>query len=77
MSDRADTVHQLIQKMHDTLFVHGQGQLFEFIIEKTGEYAKAIRLPRDKLTFDLFLLMLAIELNARLAMEFQFNVLRK
>lgn len=77
LSDRADTIHQLIQKMHDTLFMHGGGQLFNFMIEKIGEHAKTNRLPRDKLTFDFFLGMLSLELNARLAMEFQFSVVRK
>lgn len=77
LSDRADTVHQLIQKMHDTLFAHGEGQLFNFMLIKLGEYARNNYLPKTKLMYDLYLGLMAIELKARLAMEFQYDVLRR
>ncbi|XP_063702631.1 uncharacterized protein LOC134832510 [Culicoides brevitarsis] len=76
IGDSDDSIHQLIQKIHDTLFTHDNGALFNYVTENIQFVANRKKVPADKLIFDLYLGIMSLEMKAAIGLEFQFDVFK-
>ncbi|XP_063700103.1 uncharacterized protein LOC134830523 [Culicoides brevitarsis] len=72
IGDNADAIHQIIQQLHDTLLTHDNGALFKYMTKKI----EATSVPFDTMIYKFYLAVMALEAEAAIGLEFQFEVFK-
>ncbi|XP_063698580.1 uncharacterized protein LOC134829444 [Culicoides brevitarsis] len=78
IGDDSDSIHQLIQRLHDMLFDSSlsHGSVFDILTENIETIANRKNISTETLIFEFYLGIMTLETEAAIALEFQFDVFK-
>ncbi|XP_063702632.1 uncharacterized protein LOC134832511 [Culicoides brevitarsis] len=78
IGDNSDSIHQLIQRLHDMLFDSSlsHGSVFDFLKENIHILSSRKNVPAETFIYDFYLGVMSLEMQAAIGLEFQFDVFK-